>query len=329
MSEATSKSRDLKDIQKQMTAAASMLQSVAKPLVDLMTFLLPIIITSTMKAHAWFKKLPQNAINFLIGFVFCFFGGLYPVVFAAIEAAEYGGRKTVMEALRDLSNEAIIIIEESKKDDQLDEDKDGKADTTQISGTEYMARKTRLVMRKMNPQKVDKAISNIYRVWLAVAAVLTIEFARAISMALAISDFLKKPVDRFIAPTIQKAVPDEYDKWVPVICGWITKSIGMSIAWYIQTVRSAFASALTGGLMMARAAYLALQCRNIELGGLIKPNHEDSPLDEGLSYVFAALGFYTQFKLGFKMPAPFNLLLFPFEFAEHYIRWSITKATGK
>jgi hypothetical protein len=61
----------------------------------------------------------------------------------------------------------------------------------------------------------------------------------------------------------------------------ITKSIGMSIAWYIQTVRSAFASALIGGLMMARATYQFLVHRNMTLGGLIKENHDDSVVDEG------------------------------------------------
>ena len=45
----------------------------------------------------------------------------------------------------------------------------------------------------MNPEKVDKAVGAIYKVWLAVAAVLSIQFARTIAMALAIADFLKKP----------------------------------------------------------------------------------------------------------------------------------------
>ena len=45
----------------------------------------------------------------------------------------------------------------------------------------------------------------------------------------------------------------------------IAKSIGMSIAFYIHSVRSAFASALTGGLMIARAAYQACLDRDIKL----------------------------------------------------------------
>jgi hypothetical protein len=215
------------DMKKHATAAATALQGVAKPLVDGITFVLPIIITNAMKAHEMFLKLPRNAMNFVIGFVFCFSGGLYPTLFAAVQAAEYGGRQTVMAALKDLADEALIIIEQSKKDDSVDVNKDGKADVKEISSKDYALRKTMLVLQKMNPQKIDTAISNIYKVWLAVAAVLTIEFARAISMALSIADFMRKPVDRFIAPTIQLAVPDEYDKWIPVILGWcVKKNIG-------------------------------------------------------------------------------------------------------
>ena len=98
----------------------------------------------------------------------------------------------------------------------------------------------------------------------------------------------------------------------------------MSIAWYIQAVRSAFTSALSGGLLMARSAYQALLIRDIKLGGLVTANHEDSYLDEVMSYIFAACGFYFQFKMGFDMPFPFNLLLWPLEVAEWWIRWAIT-----
>jgi hypothetical protein len=108
----------------------------------------------------------------------------------------------------------------------------------------------------------------------------------------------------------------------------ICKSIGMSIAWYIQTLRSAFASAATGGLMMARALLQALVCRGITLGGLVKEDDTETSLDEMLSYAFAALGFYFQYNLGFNMPFPFSLLLWPFKFAESYVRWSITNANS-
>jgi len=124
---------------------------------------------------------------------------------------------------------------------------------------------------------------------------------------------------------LKKLVPDDYDKWVPVILSWITKSIAMSIAWSIQSVISGFTSALKGGLMMARAVYQFCVYRNIDLFGLIHSDHTKSVVDEGLSYIFAALGFYVQFRSGFTLPAPLNLLLWPLELCEYYIRWTITK----
>lgn len=308
--------------EKPLTQASKLLQSVAKPLVGLLTFLIPLVVQTSRQAYAVYKSLPTNAIEFLAGFVFCFFGGLYPTLFAAVQAAEHGGRKTVVESVGALAEEALTIIEESKKDDKEDKDKDGKADVEQISNSEYVLRKTKLVFKKMNPEKVDKAIASLYRVWLAVLAVLTLQFARTISLALSISDFLKMPIDRFIAPTLSLAIPEEYKKWVPTLLGWIAKSIAMSIAWYLQTIISAFSSALIGGLMMARALYHVLVKR-----GYVSGSHEETSVDEILSYVFAAAGFYFQFKLAFDVPFPFNLLLWPLEFAEWRIRWTLTKVS--
>ncbi len=77
--------------------------------------------------------------------------------------------------------------------------------------------------------------------------------------------------------------------------------------------------------MMARAFYQFCIYREMKLFGLIADDHTKSVVDEVLSYIFAAMGFYVQFRAGFKLPFPFNLLLWPFQLAENYIRWSIIK----
>jgi hypothetical protein len=214
--------------------SAKMLQSIAKPIISVFMVVVPVVITTTRQTYLLFKKLPQNALLFAYGSVFCFFGGTFPTLFAAIQAAEYGGRQKVLDALNSLSEEALIVINESKKDDDADVNSDGKKDSEQLSQTEYLARKTTLVLKKMNPEKIDQALSTMYSVWLSVAAVLSIQFARTIAMALSISDFVKKPIDRFITPIVNVAVPNDYEKWVPVIMSWIVKSIAMAIAWKIQ-----------------------------------------------------------------------------------------------
>jgi hypothetical protein len=57
----------------------------------------------------------------------------------------------------------MIIIKESKKDDAVDDNKDGIPDVEQISGREYTIRKTKLVLKKMNPEKVSRVK---YEKWL-------------------------------------------------------------------------------------------------------------------------------------------------------------------
>lgn len=107
-----------------------------------------------------------------------------------------------------------------------------------------------------------------------------------------------------------------HQKWCPVLLDWACKSIGISIAWKIQTVISAFTSALVGGLMMSRAL--------LHIFSRGKKDHESTSKDEMASYVFAGLGFYFQYTMSFDAPFPLNVILFPVELAEYYIRWAVT-----
>ena len=136
----------------------------------------------------------------------------------------------------------MIIIDEHKKDDKVDADKDGIADASQTTGKELIQRKVKLVLTKINPEKVNDAIASIYItnisptrllstssnincishlvshfryqymfiVWMIVLAVLTIQFARTIAMALTISEFIQKFVNRFLLPIVKAVVPKEY-----------------------------------------------------------------------------------------------------------------------
>mmetsp|Transcript_16609 Transcript_16609/g.33758 ORF Transcript_16609/g.33758 Transcript_16609/m.33758 type:complete len:321 (+) Transcript_16609:82-1044(+) len=305
-----------------MAKAAELLQKIASPFISFVFESIPIVINVAQSSYNFYKRLPTNYIHFLIGTIMCFFGGIYPTVFAAIEAAEHGGLTTVRKALKDVSEEILIIVEESKKDDATDEDKDGVNDVKQISGKALVKRKLKLVLTKMDPNKVNAAIQSIYKVWMSVLAVLTIKFARTIALALSISDFVKKFVNRFILPIIRGATPPEYKKWVPVISDWCCKSIGISIAWKVQSVISAFASSMAGGLIMSRALLVILSTNGFEFGGI--NDHRDTIIDEIASYFFAGLGFYFQFYFGFSAPFPLNIVLYPVQMMDYYIRHAVT-----
>ena len=104
---------------------ARVVESIARPFFSLVEFLLPIIISQCRFIYSAYSKLPHDAVAVLIGIVFCFFGGLYPTLFSAAQAAKHSGLSTLRVGLGDLANEAIFIIEESKKDDDKDDDGDG------------------------------------------------------------------------------------------------------------------------------------------------------------------------------------------------------------
>lgn len=76
--------------------------------------------------------------------------------------------------------------------------------------------------------------------------------------------------------------------------------------------------------MMARAVYQFCVHRKMSLFGMIPEDHTKSNVDEILSYIFAALGFYFQFRQRFSLPFPLSVVLFPFEIVEYYIKWTIT-----
>lgn len=159
-------------------------EKLGRAVIDCITTIIPICLTFTNSVYKTYKKLPTEHVHLLIGALLCFFGGFYPTVFAALQAAEHGGLAIVRKSLGILRTEIITIINESKKDDKVDDDGDGVPDTEQISSQTLMKRKVKIVLTKMNPDKVNAAIASSYKVWMAVLAVLKIKFARTISLAL-------------------------------------------------------------------------------------------------------------------------------------------------
>lgn len=138
-----------------LSKATETLQSVARPIINFVTVALPFIVQVCQTLYGIYVKLPIEAFRFIVGFVFCFFGGVYPTLFAAITAAKHGGLRIMADSVKAIVNEAMTIIEESKKDDAKDDDGDGVADVDQIDGKELLLRKAKLVLTKMNPEKVQ------------------------------------------------------------------------------------------------------------------------------------------------------------------------------
>lgn len=65
--------------------AAELLQKIAKPALNIIFAVIPIIISLSSAAYKFYKKLPILVVKLIIGFIMCFFGGMFPTVFAAIQ----------------------------------------------------------------------------------------------------------------------------------------------------------------------------------------------------------------------------------------------------
>ena len=110
----------------------------------------------------------------------------------------------------------------------------------------------------------------------------------------------------------------------------------MSLAWRVQRVLTATTSAITGGLMFARAL-LRMWNKTFKdkkrgpvtrmVGAVIRENHRETFLDEIIGLMVAGIGLYSQIGHGFdfRVPFPLSLVLWPFDIAEKWIQWQITK----
>jgi hypothetical protein len=151
-------------------------------------------------------------------------------------------------------------------------------------------------------------------------------------------------------------ISSNYYKWIPVVIGWVCKALAMSLAWRVQRVLTAYTSAIAGGLLCARAVCRIVQKRWVGIrrrfGSFTNKNKkkknskkttnfsttakdnsddlnflENTHLDEFLGYMIAICGLYAQMGQGFsfQVPFPLNLVTWPFDIAERWIQWQITK----
>jgi hypothetical protein len=311
-------------IMKKTKQIAENLEKLGKPAFEFFVTLLPMVVQIGNKLNNLWRKLDEHAVKSLLGFAFCFFGGMFPMVFAGTQAAEQAGRALVIQSLQELATEATRIVDESKKDDD-------KSKTDKMTPQDYAKHKTLFVLQKMNPDKVQEALNNIWKVWFAVISVLVVQFAQTIQMANSIAEFLKKPTESYAKPVVVAMVPPEYQQWIPVLLTWTTKTVGMTLAWTLASIKVAFASSMQGGLMLSRHGIAALKARNIDLGGMLA-NIRDldaTKADEYAAYAFAATGFLFQLYNRMNPPFPLNIILFPFTMAEWALRYGVMKASGQ
>eukprot|EP00928_Gymnodinium_smaydae_P082198 TRINITY_DN65592_c0_g1_i1.p1 TRINITY_DN65592_c0_g1~~TRINITY_DN65592_c0_g1_i1.p1 ORF type:complete len:383 (+),score=30.69 TRINITY_DN65592_c0_g1_i1:64-1149(+) len=290
---------------------------VAFGFLHFLKLLSPYVISCIQLCVRVYSALPTNIISALIGLALCFFGGLFPTLIAACEAARVCGWDRTVASFHDLAAEAEVAIEASEKDDA-----DG---ASALKGKELVAHKTKLILAKCNAERVNEGIGGLMTSWLAIEAVLQTEYAKTITLALSIGDMIRKPLLAIVAPPLLFLTPEVYRQWVPVVLGWVAKASGMWVAWYIQRVLSAVHSGLRGGLLFARSMLSFLHSQGWRLWGLIPADPDCTIIDEIGGWSLAAAGIYWQFSHNFHAPFPLDILLSPLTIGEYVLEWHITR----
>eukprot|EP00931_Biecheleriopsis_adriatica_P025548 TRINITY_DN15652_c0_g1_i1.p1 TRINITY_DN15652_c0_g1~~TRINITY_DN15652_c0_g1_i1.p1 ORF type:complete len:348 (+),score=81.89 TRINITY_DN15652_c0_g1_i1:80-1123(+) len=280
--------------------------------------ILPSIMKGIKEIQKLISQLPEPIITAMLGFLVCFFGGVFPATIAAAEAwNSYGGAEAWSQA-GILFGEFMKVADASKKDDAKDEDKDGKPDNKDLPADELVEQKLLLALKIMDPEKVNAAVVCLYTGWVAVVGVLKMQFAKTVALGTAIGDKVYGPASR-LEPMLCNMVPEDYHKWVPFCTKWSCKIIAVSMAWWVTRVISAVHSAVRGGLIFGKHLVDYLHKNDI-----LKQEHKDTYIDEGIGWTLAVLGFTAQFMCGFQLPFLLSFLLWPVQLLEAFIVWSVS-----
>jgi len=229
------------------------------------------------------------------------------------------GFQQTKDALLELYKNYLKVLDAHRKDELVDDDNDGTPDVQQITPQELLTRKLSLILKSMDPVKVTASFNGLWMGFLGVVAVLRLKFAQTIALGATIGHIFESIAERYARPVLELTIPETHHKWIPVIISYGCKCIGVSIAWTIQRVISAFYSSIRGAQMFTHGI-LTYISRNEYMD--VKPD-QSSALFVGLTAIIAWTGFAWQLRSGFTLPFPLNVLLFPITILEWFITWFV------
>jgi len=188
--------------------------------------------------------------------------------------------------------------------------------------SELLRRKLRVTALSVkDPSTLAVAVGGLYTAWLAVQGTLRLEFAKTITLGLSIADLATPMAERLLLPLLAQLVPAEYKHWLPLLVQSVAKAVGVSLAWRLQVLVSAVHLALRGGLLFSRGLL-----RYAKKEGWLPGYNEDLYWDEAIGYAVAVAGLKFQWTYGFGLPFPVNIVFWPLDVVEWYIRWTITSS---
>jgi len=307
-------------------AFAVFLRYCAKPLIFIM-----IAYFKVMKVvYRIYKLLPMNVLSMIFGAALCFFGGTYFATIAAIEGFRQFGGQALWDEIAVCWEEGGRAVVALEADSKIDANKDGIEDVNQMDFNAWSSHVTVISMVAVkDPSRLQKAVQFLCTTWLAVLAVLKFQFAKTISLCLAVAEMLEMPACRIFGPVLAVALGPDLNHWCFTIISTTIKIISVIVASYVQSVISAFYSGLRGGTMFATSLINIMsekgwldKCPLVkDADGKFDPNL--SIIDECIGYPLAAAGFYWQFTNGFALPFPYSLIMFPITCVDWVLKWQI------
>lgn len=276
----------------------------------------PYVIQAFRVLVALYKLIePYNPHQFLplaFGLVMCFFGGSFLTLVAAAEAVRLTVWNRLWKAFKILYDNAQAAKEASAKDDTLDEDNDGIADVDQVSNQELFTRKIYVVLRTVDPDLCMDALSAVWGGFLSILATLRIHFAQCVTLGCSLGEMAMTAVGKNVQDFFTDVMPKDLKKWAPRLTQQIFIFAGVFLAWCLQTIIASFHSAIRGGTMAVRSGIQLAKAK-----GYLDPTFdEESKEVNAAAMVLGGFGFIWQFRNGFAVPFPLNLVLFPVIFIE-------------
>lgn len=182
-----------------------------------------------------------------------------------------------------------------------------------------------VLTRSIDPEKVSAAIEGLTIAGVAILATLRVKFAKAITLGTAIGSVLNQHLSPFTTQALQFALPDDYEKWIPVINKYGFRYVGVSVSWLLMRVITAVFAAMKGSnlFISGMVAYL------VKYGYVDKQmfgggrRDAKNPMVVAAWVLVALFGAYMQISSRFSLPFPLNFLLLPLTVLEQFIIFSV------
>lgn len=266
--------------------------------------------------HALEPYNPEDLFVAVYGLFLVFFGGVYMTLVASFEAAHLFGWDRIKLACRALYVEWTKARAAFERDNKIDANRDGIADVDQMDAKDLAARRIMVLTKSVNPENVSVAIEGLTMATVAILATLRVRFAKAITLGTAIGEVLCKIFSPFTTKLLEYALPDDYEKWIPVINKYGFRYLGMSASWILMRVVTSIFAAMRGS-----SIFITGVCGYLVRYNYVGPNifKEGNPMLVAAWGLLAVVGMYWQISSSFRLPFPINILLLPVTVAENFV----------